>query len=196
MPLWLLLLWLSASIFILVMRPHLRNEGFFIGFIVVWATANSSYSCCPYFVCPLEFTGQRERGVRRIITLLPALSMFWLTFVLFQRLWLFVTTLHIFCCLICHQAGQLVEFLKLAASSTRTQRSSGLLLLISLSWILFFYLWSLQSHGILKVAALSPHLQRSSIFHFLHGSCSTSFCSFDVETSFCFCGKWCSWARS
>ena len=31
---------------------------FFIGFIVVWATVNSSYS-----YCPLEYTGQREHGV-------------------------------------------------------------------------------------------------------------------------------------
>ena len=57
------------------MGPHLRNEGFFIGFIVVWAIVNSSYSYCPYFVCPLKYTGQLKRGVCRIITLFPALDL-------------------------------------------------------------------------------------------------------------------------
>ena len=115
-------------------------NAFFISFIVGWATFSSSYSYFSYFVCLLEYTGQREHGVCRVTTLLPALCMFWFTFVLFQRLWLFVTTPLISCCLICLQAGQLVEFLKLAASSTRTQRSSEFFAYlgffsISLSWI-------------------------------------------------------------
>ena len=55
--------------------PHLRNEGFFIGYVVAFSTANLSYSYFPYFVGLLEYNGQREHGVCCIFTLLPALDL-------------------------------------------------------------------------------------------------------------------------
>ena len=123
-PLWLLPLWMSALVLILVMGPHLRNERFFIGFFVVWPTVNSLSSYCPYF-----FIGvYRSTGTWSLPHHHPTFSTLHVSvyIVLFQRLWLFVTTLLISCCLICYRAGQLVEFLKPATSLTHTQHSSSL----------------------------------------------------------------------
>ena len=182
------------------MGPHLRNK--FIGFIVVWTTANLLYSYCLYFVCLLEYTGQQEHGVCCISTLLPALCVFLFTFVLFQRLWLFVTTLRISCCLICHRAGQLVEFLKLA-TSTRTQRSLQVSLLIWFASSDFSFLDSLFLPLVIAVLwnigccrTFTPSSALFNFFIFCIVHVQPFFFSCDVETSFCLCGKCCSWARS
>ena len=164
---------------------------------------------CLFVILPLsvvclsvEYTGQREHGVCRIITLLPVLCMFWFTFLLCQRLWLFVTTLLIFCCLICHQAVQLVEFLKLAASSTCTSALQVSLLIWFASSDFSFLGSFLFTSGHCSrmeywmLLHFHPFFSALQFFIFCIVHVQPFFCSFDVETSFCLCGKWCSWARS
>ena len=108
-----------------------------------------------------------------------------------------MTTLLISCCLICHRERQLVEFLKLAASSAHTQRSTGF----------FAYLVCFSDFSFLdSFLCTSGHWSRMeywmlSHFHFFFRSLQffifcvvhvqPFFFSFDVETSFCLCSKGC-----
>ena len=193
---------MSASVLVLVMEPHLRNERFFH-----WLC--SCVGICQFVVILLSVfclsvEVYRSMGTWSLPHHHPASNALHVLVYncIVSKAWLFVTTLLISCCLICHQAGQLVKILKLVASSTRTQRHQVSLLIWFASSDFSFldsFLFTSVHCSPMEYWMLPPFHPFFSVLQFCIFcivQVQPFFFSFDVETSLCHCGKWCSWARS
>ena len=177
--LWLLPLWLSASVLILVMGPHLRIERFFR-----WL-----YCCvgnCQFVVFLLSIFCSsvgvsRSAGTWSLPHHHPTSS------ALQVLVYICIISTVLAVCdnsryfLLSHLSssgtvGRVPEACRIFNTYPAHLRflcSSGLLLLISLPWILFLLRLVIAVVWNIGVAALSPLLQCSSIFHLLRCLCST-----------------------
>ena len=190
--LWLLPLWLSVSVLILVMGPHLRNERFF-HWLYCWV-GNCQFVVVVLSVFCLSVGVYRSTGTWSLPHHHPTSS------ALHVLVYICIVSTAL---TVCYDS---TYFLLPYLSSSRTVGlvpeacrifntypalfrilcSSGLLFSISLSWILFFFTsghCSRMEYWMLPL--FHPFFSALQFFIFCIVHVQPFFCSFDVETSFC-----------